>query len=139
VWSASSPAFGRRVIAFVALVLCAGLFLSGCRARPEPKSDINVEHEVLPDPPVVGRSTITLRVREATGRPLSGARVELEGNMTHAGMRPVFARARESAAGLYWSDFEFTMGGDWVITVRMTLPDGRTLEREFNVKGVRSG
>lgn len=128
----------RRLKAFGALLLCAGLFLPACRPR-EPQPDITVEHEIVPDPPSVGRSTVTLHVRDASGRPLSGARVSLEGNMTHAGMRPVFAEARESARGLYWSDFEFTMGGDWVITVRVALPDGRKVEREIDVKGVRQG
>jgi YtkA-like len=134
-----SQAFRRRFKTFGVAVLCAGLFFGGCQSRPEPQSDIVIEHEIIPDPPTVGRSTVTLRVKDASGRPLSGARVDIEANMSHAGMRPVFSEAKESAPGLYWSDFEFTMGGDWVVTVRLTLPDGRKVEREFDVKGVKSG
>ncbi len=133
-----SPASRRCLTAFGALLLCAGLFLSGCRQR-EPQPDITVKHEILPGPPRVGRSTVTLFIKDASGRPVGRARVSLEGNMTHAGMRPVFSEARESAPGVYWSDFEFTMGGDWVITVRVTLPDGRKVEREIDVKGVKQG
>jgi hypothetical protein len=87
----------------------------------------------------VGTATFTLRVADASGRPLSGARVSLEGNMTHPGMRPVFAEARELEPGRYQSSLEFTMGGDWVVLVRVTLPDGRKIERQFDVKGVQSG
>ena len=134
-----SQALRRCLTAFCALALCAGLFLGGCGRSRSPRADITVEHEILPDPPSVGPSTVTLRLKDAAGRPLSGARVSLEGNMTHPGMRPVFSEARESAAGLYWSDFEFTMGGDWVVTVHVTLPDGRKVERLIDVKGVKSG
>jgi hypothetical protein len=30
------------------------------------------------------------------------------------------------------------MGGDWVVLVHAALPDGRQVERQFDVKGVRA-
>src|SRR5215207_3874872 len=134
-----SQASRKCVVAFGVLVLCAGLFLAGCRERPAARDGVSVEHEVTPRPPRVGLARIALRVSDAAGRPLSGARVSVEGNMSHAGMRPVFGEARESGPGRYESALEFTMGGDWVILVRLTLPDGREIERQFDVKGVQSG
>jgi len=134
-----SPASRRRLKTFGALALCAGLFLAGCRTQTGTRDDVSVAHEVAPDPPRVGAATFTLRVADAAGRPLSGARVSLEGNMTHPGMRPVFGEARELEPGRYQSPLEFTMGGDWVVLVRLTLPDGRKIERQFDVKGVQSG
>jgi len=134
-----STAFRRRVRAFGVLVLCAGLFLTGCQRRPEPQSGVTVELEISPRPPRAGLAAVTLRVADASGRPLSGARVSLEGNMLHAGMRPVFGEASESEPGRYRAPLEFTMGGDWVIHVRLTLPDGRKIERQFDVRGVQSG
>ena len=120
------------------LLLCAGFFLAGCQRTTAPQTDVSIEHEIAPDPPRVGTATVTLRAADASGRPLSGARVHLEANMTHAGMRPVLAEARETGAGRYQSELEFTMGGDWVVFVRLTLPDGQKVEREFDVKGVKS-
>lgn len=133
-----SQAFRRCLKTFGLLWLCAGLFLAGCR-RTETFDGVTIEHEVTPRPPRVGPARIVLRVADEAGRPLSGARVRLEGNMAHAGMRPVFAEARESEPGRYQSELEFTMGGDWVVIVRLTLPDGREIERQFDVKGVQSG
>lgn len=134
-----SQASRKCVVAFGVLVLCAGLFLAGCGQRPEAQDGVSIEHEVTPQPPRVGAARIALRVSDAAGRPLSGARVRVEGNMSHAGMRPVFGEAKESEPGRYESALEFTMGGDWVILVRLTLPDGREIERQFDVKGVQSG
>jgi len=93
-------------------------------------------HEIAPQPPRVGVVTITLRVTDASGRPLRGARVKLEGNMSHAGMTPVLADAAEVEAGRYRSNMELSMAGDWVVLVHLTLPDGAKVERQLEIKGV---
>lgn len=102
------------------------------------QSDLTVEYEMTPQPPRVGITTITLKLVDLMGQPVSGASVSLEGNMSHAGMRPVFGVAREQEPGHYHAPLEFTMGGDWVIQLYLTLPDGRKLERQIDVKGVKS-
>ena len=56
--------------------------------------------------------------------------------MSHAGMAPVFADARETEPGRYQSRMELSMAGDWIILARMTLKDGRKLDRQFEIKGV---
>ena len=56
--------------------------------------------------------------------------------MSHPGMSPVFADAREISPGQYLSTMELSMAGDWYVVVHMTLPDGRQLERQFEIKGV---
>jgi hypothetical protein len=43
--------------------------------------------------------TITLRVADASGAPAPGLHLKLEGNMSHAGMTPVFADAKEIEPG----------------------------------------
>ena len=135
-----SQASRKCVVAFGVLVLCAGLFLAGCGRREGPRGGgVSVGIEITPQPPRVGQARVALRVVDDAGRPVTGAQVRLEGNMSHAGMRPVSAEAAESEPGRYESALEFTMGGDWVILVRLTLPDGRKIERRFDVKGVQPG
>jgi len=56
--------------------------------------------------------------------------------MSHAGMVPVFAEAREGEPGRYRATMNLSMAGDWVVLVHITLPDGRKLERQFEIKGV---
>jgi hypothetical protein len=56
--------------------------------------------------------------------------------MSHPGMAPVFRNARENSPGQYAGSVEFAMAGDWVVMIHVTLPDGRTLEREVSVPGV---
>lgn len=56
--------------------------------------------------------------------------------MSHAGMVPVFADARETEPGRYQSTMELSMAGDWFILVHVTLKDGRKIDRQFDIKGV---
>jgi len=86
----------------------------------------------------MGASVITVVVADAEGKAISGARVSVEGDMTHAGMGPVIAEAKEIGPGRYQAPFEFSMGGDWVIVVHVRLLSGQTAERQFEVKGVSS-
>ena len=99
--------------------------------------DISMKLSVTPDPPKIGPAVIEITLRDAEGDPIEDANLEIEGNMSHAGMEPVNAEISSSGDGNYVSKgFEFTMGGDWVITVSGTLSDGRELRRTFDLSGV---
>lgn len=130
---------GGGARALVGFALCAGLLAAGCARRPDSEASVVVGHEVMPRPACVGTATITLSVADDTGRPVTGAVVKLEGDMSHAGMTPVFGEAKELDAGRYRAALEFTMAGDWVVLIHLTLPDGRKVERQFDVKGVQQG
>jgi hypothetical protein len=125
--------------------LAACLALPGCAPGPldgaapaASASNVSLDLRIFPDPPVAGPVRVSLVLADgATGRPVQGAAVRLEGNMSHAGMRPVFAAAREVAPGTYEAPLELTMGGDWFLLVDATLPDGGTLHRQLDLPGVR--
>ena len=78
-----------------------------------------------------------MTLRDPHGVPLHGARVRLEGHMSHAGMAPVFADGVERAPGVYDLSFALTMRGDWALLVSATLADGARVERRIDVAKVR--
>ena len=119
--------------------LLALALVGGCAGSSDPGPDVTLDLTVSPSPPRVGPSTLIVTMNDAAGEPVSGARMELEGTMTHPGMKPEFADAVEVAPGTYQADMTFTMGGDWIIIVRCTLVDGSKLEREIEVRGVQAG
>jgi hypothetical protein len=57
--------------------------------------------------------------------------------MSHAGMSPGVAEATQAEAGRYKAPLEFQMTGAWVILLHVTLPDGKKLERQIDVRRVR--
>ncbi|MGD9099700.1 MAG: FixH family protein [Anaerolineae bacterium] len=119
------------------LLLVLALALAACGGSDDDEGDLSVELALTPDPPLVGPATVIVTLHDADGQPVSGAEMELEGTMTHAGMVPVFGEADEKEPGHYEAELEFTMGGDWVIIVRADLPDGSSLEKEFDMPGVK--
>ncbi len=119
---------------FLGLLLLLGL--SGCDRGRGGLPDVQVELAVEPQPPQMGPAVVLVSLTGADGRPLPGAQVELEGNMSHAGMVPVLAPAVEIEPGRYRGELKFTMTGDWFILVRATLADGRSLEEKVDVPGV---
>ncbi len=123
----------RRKWLLAVLLLLA---LTGCGRGRKDLPDVVLELVIEPQPPRIGPATVTVALRSADGQPITGAIVELEGNMHHAGMVPVLAQATEVAPGRYQASLEFTMSGDWFLLVRADLPDGRSMERSADVPGV---
>jgi hypothetical protein len=96
--------------------------------------------QLSPSRPAVGPATVEVSLFDTSGAPVKGAGVEVEGNMSHAGMVPVLARAEEAGDGRYLSrDFRFTMAGDWNLIVRADIPGGGKAARSFAVSGVTAG
>jgi len=118
------------------LVLLGALVLAGCRGSSEAiaPEDANVDMSlsVAPEPPTVGEVTLVVSLRTADGEPISGASIDVRGDMNHAGMEAVLADASTDVSGDYRVPFEWTMGGDWFVVVTATLPDGQVVEQQFD-------
>jgi YtkA-like len=125
----------KRLVISVCL---AGLGFAGCLKSSGRAPAFSMEHEITPQPPRVGPASVTLRLTDAAAKPVVGAHIAIEGDMSHPGMSPVFGEAKESATGRYEGQIDFAMAGDWVLLFHITLPDGRKLERQVNVNGVRA-
>ena len=110
--------------------------MQGCEPRGSSLPKFTLEHEISPQPARVGPVTITLKLTDEAKTPVTGAVMKLEGNMSHAGMAPVFADATEIGPGLYRSTLELSMAGDWYVVVSATWSDNRELRHQFEIKGV---
>ena len=110
--------------------------MQGCRQQSASIPNLTVSYEVFPLPARVGDVMITIRMTDVAEKPIAGARVKLEGNMTHAGMAPVIVEAKEIGPGRYQTNMKLTMAGDWQVLVHLTLPDGRELDQQFEIKEV---
>ncbi len=131
-------AASQRFCTLLMLATLPLLFTPGCRKQANDQGDISIEESIAPQPVRAGTETITFRLTNRSHQPVAGARVQVEGDMSHPGMAPVFAGAREIAPGDYRAPLNFSMGGDWVILFHINLSDGRKVERQMDVKGVES-
>ncbi len=145
----TSLTFRPRTRYFAALPLLAALlaflWLGACapmQQSPAPAEQAALAIDLLPPEP--GASYLQVRVTDAAGAPVTDAQVSLEGNMNHAGMVPVISAAVSDDAdgiadGVYQVPFEFTMLGDWIITVSVTAADGATASTDVDVSVDESG
>jgi hypothetical protein len=120
----------RLILASVCVV-----FGIGCHRPSNPSSGVTAEFGV--NPRRVGPVVISLTLADAAAHPLTGAHIAIEADMSHAGMSPVFAEAKEVQPGRYQSQLSLGMAGDWVILLHGTLSNGEKLERQFDVRDVR--
>lgn len=125
-------------VPWLAVCLIVPLCGTACQPAAEESSTIATEWTVTPQPPMVGPVLLALTLTDrSSGQPLPGAQMQIEGDMTHPGMTPVFGTAREVAPGRYEAQVELTMAGDWVFSIEARLRDGRSFERQIELRGVR--
>jgi len=121
----------------ILLLFIGLLFVAACSRSASHRPLIVTDKEVSPQPVHVGNTTVSFRLSDA-GKPVSDAHVTLEGDMTHAGMAPVFGDAQEDSSGHYQGHLNLNMGGDWVVLIHVALPDGHNMEEQMDLKGVKS-
>jgi hypothetical protein len=99
---------------------------------------VSLTWDLDPAPPVAGAAGVArLTLRDAAQRPIDGARLTLEGHMSHPGMAPVVSVVQERGNGIYEAPIQFTMAGDWILVVTGDLPGLGRLTRQIEVVGVR--
>jgi hypothetical protein len=91
-----------------------------------------------PKSPRVGLNTFTVTLTSASGERLASAHVSLEGDMSHAGMAPVFGEAREVAQGLYQGTIDLNMRGDWIVLFHIKLASGETFDRQIELRNIQA-
>lgn len=123
-----------RIVAVFIVAACS----AGCESGGDPTSGVVATWEIRPDPPDTGLATVEVSLRDSSGAPVRGADVVIEGIMTHPGMAPETANAREIGPGRYAAEMRFTMRGDWVLLLEANLPDSRTLVLQKELPGVGS-
>lgn len=128
----------RIIVPILMLFLLIGGLMMGCQSSGDAHSNVNLDWEIEPDPPGVGMATIQITLTDSTEQAITGAEVELEGNMSHPGMQPVLAKAEEIEPGKYSATIKFTMAGDWFFLIDSTLPDNGVVEHQIDIRGVRS-
>ena len=69
---------------------------------------------------------------------MTGAHVSFEGDMSHPGMSPIFAEAKEVSPGHYQGALDLNMLGDWTVLVHITLAGGQSFDRTIELRNLRA-
>ena len=128
---------GKHGLLFVAMLAFAIFLAQGCSKSSRAADDVSFVLASDPKPPHVGRDTFIVSLTGRAGKPIPGAQVSLEGDMSHPGMGPAFADAKEIAAGKYQAQLDLSMLGDWTVIAHIKLPNGRAFDRETKIPNVQ--
>ena len=123
------------------LLLLMLALLVACGSSTPPASEAAVQITLLPGQAGDG---LQVHLHNAAHAPLTDATVTLEGNMNHAGMAPVLTEPVKdgddgASDGVYNIPFQFTMLGDWIVTVTVDLADGTQTTQDINVTVTDAG
>src|SRR6266478_9506800 len=126
----------------VALLSAACARSNGTASDALHAGDLLVQIAIDPDPPRAGDNVVHATVKDANGRPVDGARVELVYDMPAMGAMPEMKGSGEAKAlggGKYDVSYSLSMLGDWYITLGIEAPGHPPAELRFKVSPPRKG
>ena len=127
----------RSGVALLALAVVAGLALVVALALPRaasgPAAAPQISLSSHPFPLIVGNNRLSIRLVDASGAPISQARVRVDTESAHPGTIPLSRPASGGADGLYTADVTWPMTDQWRIDVTAELPGGEVLREHFDV------
>ena len=124
----------RRSIIFI---LGLTFILAACGGRNSANQSVhNYDISVEAGSKEVGKTNLMVTVNDENGNPVNDATVNIKGDMSHAGMQPVLGESSSANNGMYMIPYEWTMAGDWFVTIDVTLADGTVVSERVDFGGI---
>ena len=149
-----SPHTRRKSIATlsVALLAAAGLaLLASCQkgngktaggAPLQAVGALRVGVNNTPDPPHTGDNTVSVFVRDAAGKPVRGATVDVLVVMPAMGAMPRMesrGTVKEAKPGEYRARYGLGMNGEWDVNIRVRPQDGPAVDAAYRLSTSTAG
>ena len=112
----------RPLKALFALSIGLTLLLTACSgvgSVAPAQTTVAVTMNVLPDPPVVGDVLLYFNVVDDQGQPVTGAEVNVMADHTDMSGMTMQGNATDQGKGIYAITTNFSMTGQWKITVQV--------------------
>ncbi len=112
----------KRVLLGIALMTAAMVVLAACSGTgtSSAKNEPTITITTNPNPAVMGDVELIMEVKDATGKPLDGAKVSVVASMSGMPMGdPLRGQATDQSNGHYSIKAPMSMSGEWAVTVRV--------------------
>lgn len=112
----------RKFFLVIGLLFGITFFLAACSSGATPENStsakpVNIQIESNPNPAMVGDATLTLVITDENGSPIEGARVDVAVDHTDMTGMGMSGPATEQGEGKYAINANFSMSGNWKMTV----------------------
>lgn len=128
-----------RRLMFVSLLVVMSILLTACGASATPAADdlarpVNIKVESNPTPAVVGDAELIFTITDAGGNPLEGARVDVAADHTDMSGMGMSGAAADQGSGRYSINANFSMTGNWKLTVYVRNDAGLDYKEDIEFK-----
>src|SRR6266571_2685156 len=96
-------------------------------------SGFSLTLSTVPDKPKAGENVLRLKLADQAGKPVTNAQVEFVYTMPMPGMMESNAKAAHTKDGIYEAKALLGMGGTWVVTANVTLPNLPPISEKFQL------
>lgn len=124
---------------FIALVIGAVIIVGlGWKVLSGSSDSVDSGSETVslttdPNPLQIGPATFIIDVKDKNGKPVDGATVSFDINMTAMNMGTQQGNASPQGNGRYAAYGRMSMRGPWKVSTKITMPDGSTVNKDFTV------
>lgn len=114
-----------RKMFFISMFVVASVILAACGSSAQPaapvkagsSNEVNIQVESNPSPAMMGDMELILVITDGNGNPIEGATVDVSADHTDMMGMGMSGLATEQGAGRYSINANFSMSGNWKITV----------------------
>src|SRR3989454_138701 len=96
-------------------------------------SGFSLTLSTVPDKPKAGENVLRLKLADQAGKPVTNAQVVFVYTMPMPGMMESKAKATHTKGGIYEAKALLGMGGTWVVTANVTLPNLPPISEKFQL------
>jgi nitrogen fixation protein FixH len=82
----------------------------------------------------MGNANFIISVKDEKGQPVKNATVAFDLNMTAMNMGTQQGTATPQGDGTYAATGKLTMRGPWKVSTKITMPDGKLMNKDFTVE-----
>ena len=128
-----------RKLVFVGLLVVISVLLAACSgsATPAPEGSakpVTIKVESNPAPAVVGDAELVFTITDASGNPVEGARVDVSADHTDMSGMGMSGAATDQRSGRYSINANFSMTGNWKLTVYVRNDQGLDYKEDIDFK-----
>lgn len=123
------------IVAVVVVILGIAVFTlgNGNSSSSNAAGSGDITLSTNPNPPHIGQTTFMVSVKDKNGKPVDNAKVNFTINMTSMNMGSQQGSATSQGNGNYSAAGRFSMGGPWRVSTQITMPDGGSMNKDFDL------
>ena len=106
---------------WIGIILVIAALLAGCSSPAKPQDSaadpVKITLTTNPPTPAAGKLELVLELKDLSGQPVTGAKVDVSADHTDMSGMSMGGAATEQGNGKYAITADFSMSGNWKVTV----------------------